>query len=233
MYYVLSSMYQGRKNQLFRTTILVLFLTAYYLVLVTSPAGAATRINDTFILQTNDINIQTKDTTNTPTPTPEALPKPFIFTISDTILDFGQITPTDPILRTTTTSVSPGNTTGFSLFGLEDHELQSLTGKIIPDTTCDNGNCQSGQASAWENTLTYGFGWQCKSSGGFDCSNFATKTTFAPFPNQIKRDVLSPLLSSFTSQETEATLIYKTNISPSQDIGLYTNELQLIAVPNF
>ncbi len=183
---------------------------------------ADTLTNETFILQTNNINLQTKDTI-TPTPTPEDLPKPFIFSISETKLDFGQITPTDPTLRTTTINVSPGDTLGFSIFGLEDHELQSPKGKIIPDTTCDSGNCQNGKAATWKNTLTYGFGY----------SLFADKNSFAPFPNQIKKDKLSPLFSSFANQQTKTTITIKANISASQDIGLYTNTIQLIAVPNF
>ncbi len=176
-----------------------------------------TLTNDTFILEAKDINIQTKvSPTPTPTITPYIFPKPFSFSISPTSLDFGEITPTDPTTRNITTRVNPGDIPRFTLFSLANHELTSENKKIIPDTTCDNGTCTIKYASLWDNILTYGFGY--KISDGF-----------MQVPNVAKGDTLSPIIFD----KTETTITYKVNISTSQDIGLYTNTIQLIAVPNF
>ena len=202
-----------------KNLILIFSLTTYYLLLTTSPTGAATLSNDTYIIQTNDINLQSKTSPMPETkasPTPEPLPKPFSFSISPLTLDFGEITPTDPTTRITTVAINPEG----SLFALTDHELTSETKKIIPDTTCDNGTCTSKYASTWDSILTYGFGYKC-------CSN----TGFMQLPNQVKGHVFSPILFGKTDEQT--TITYKANISTSQDIGLYTNTIQLIAVPNF
>lgn len=202
-----------------------LVFVAIFLLAFTAKAEAATLSNDTYILQTNGVNLQPKTSpiiTPQPSPTPEPLPKPFSFSISTTLVDFGEITPTDPTTRTTSIRINSGDTSGFSLFALTDHELQSENKKIIPDTTCDNGTCTSKYASTWDSILTYGFGYK-----------YGSTTDFMPLPNQAKGDMLSPILFDKNSKETQTIITYKTNISTTQDIGLYTNTLQLIAVPDF
>lgn len=224
MYYVLSIMYQGRIKIFF----FFLFFI-YYILHTTYYAYAVTLSNDTYIIQTNDINLQPKaSSVITPQPESKALPapeprqKPFSFYVSSTLVDFGEITPTDPTTRTTNIRINSGDISGFSLFALTDHELQSENKKIIPDTTCDNGSCNVKYGSSWDSILTYGFGYRYDST-----------TDFMQFPNQAKGHLLSPILFDKSSKERQTTITYKTNISTSQDIGLYTNTLSLIAVPDF
>lgn len=213
-----------------RAQLFFFFLISYLLFLISvASASAATLSNDTYIIQTNDINLQQKTSSvitpqpeSKPSPTPEPLPKPFSFSLSSTLIDFGEITPTDPTTRTTTVRINSGDTSGFSLFALTDHELQSENKKIIPDTTCDNGSCSIKYGSNWDSILTYGFGYRYDST-----------TDFMQLPNQAKGHLLSPILFDKSSKEIQTTITYKTNISTSQDIGLYTNTLQLIAVPDF
>ncbi len=193
-------------------------LLAFFLSLIpTHSAHATTLSNGTYIIETDAINIQPKvSPIPSPTVTPNILPKPFFFSVSPITLDFGEITPTDPTTRTTTVDINPeGN-----LFALTDHELQSEDKKIIPDTTCDNGTCTNKYASAWDSILTYGFGYKC-------CN-----ADFMQLPNEAKGNKLSPIFFGKT-KETETTITYKINIPTSQDIGLYTNTLTVIAVPNF
>lgn len=210
------------------------FLLLFFLSHLPS-AHAATLSNDSYILQTNDTCPPSAFASNDcrrvnqstpivkPSPTPEPLPKPFAFSLSTTILDFGQITPTDPTTRTTTIHVNPSETLGFSLFAITDHELQSENKKIIPDTTCDNGTCTSKYASTWDSILTYGLGYR-----------YDSIKDFMQLPNQAKGHVLSPIIfGNIDSKDTQVTITYKTNVSTTQDIGLYTNTLSLIAIPDF
>lgn len=204
-----------------------IFLAFFVLFSTAQTTNAATFSNDTYIIQTNRVNIESKaspipGTKSSPTATPYILPKPFSFSVEPVTLDFGAITPTDPTTRTTTIYINSGDISGFSLFALTDHELQSENKKIIPDTTCDNGTCTNKYSSTWDSILTYGFGYKC-------CSN----TGFMSLPNEAKGHVLSPILNAPGTKETETTITYKVNIPTSQDIGLYTNTIKYIAVPNF
>ncbi|MBI2621014.1 MAG: hypothetical protein HYW63_00005 [Candidatus Levybacteria bacterium] len=87
---------------------------------------------------------------------------PFSFSISNTLIDFGVLSPTNPVTRRSTLTISNSSAPSYQVTASENHQLQVVrSGAIIPDTTCDRGNCSESQAGQWSNTLTYGFGYRC------------------------------------------------------------------------
>jgi len=87
---------------------------------------------------------------------------PFSFSITNHNIDFGIITPANPVTRTSTLSVNNKSAGGFIVTATESGQLSSpATGGIIPDTTCDSGTCTEVTAGAWVSSLAYGFGYRC------------------------------------------------------------------------
>lgn len=197
---------------------------------------AATLSNQDFLLETKPVNPQPpsgndqKPLAKIKIEEQEAVVKPFVFSISQRLIDFGLLSQTNPITRTAILSVNPGSATGYVVWAFEDHELSSLMSKIIPDTTCDNGSCNNKIASLWDNILSFGFGYRCDNIKGTDCP----ASFYKRFSNLGKGD-LPEIVMRGTNNGTEkqTKITYKVNISATQDIGLYKNTIQYIAVPDF
>lgn len=207
------------------------FISFWYVLLIvliyigsihTRNARAATLSNDSYILQSNGINIENNITitpTAIPTPSKEEPPQtPFTFTVSPTLVDFGPLSPTNPIVRSVTFSISSAEL-GYSLFAIEDHEPK-FQDKIIPDTACDNGICTNKLSAIWNSVLTYGFGYALNND-----------SFYKQFPNKEKSDVAQSILEKPLPKQTK--VIYKINIAATQDIGVYQNITRFIAVPDF
>ena len=162
---------------------------------------------------------------------------PFTFSISNTNIDFGLLTPTNPVTRTTTIRVTSTNPAGYSVTAAEDHELMDAgTGATIPDTTCDDGRCTDTLASAWTGTLTYGFGYRCETRIGTcveNDSSFIPKDYFKSFSNSSKDESAVTIMSGGSGNGLEATILYKVNISSSQVAGTYSNAVTFLATPNY
>ncbi len=210
-----------------------LILAACYFLLTTVLAHASTLSNEKYILEIRPITNYSEDLIekNQAVEEKEVFPPSFVFTISDSIIDFGILSPTNPVIRTQNISVSPGITNGYSVYILEDHALRIQdTNQIIPDTTCDNGTCTAINASAWENILVYGVGVRCDNPSL--CENkYRYPSYFTSLAN--KQDNIAPQPIMQSRNKDEAKITYKINISPTQPNGLYTNTITYIASPNF
>ncbi len=161
---------------------------------------------------------------------------PFSFTISQTLIDFGILSPTNPVTRTNLLTVSTSSSYGYAVTGYENHQLLvPSSGAIIPDTTCDNGLCTETTPAAWTNTLTYGFGFRCDNVSGTDCSSdFATSTDYKQFADNSKGETPQTVMSDATSgKNRQSQITYKVNISGTQAAGSYTNVVTYIATPTY
>lgn len=162
---------------------------------------------------------------------------PLSLAISETLLDFGLLTPTNPIERTITLAVSGVNPPGYSVTAAQNHELMNgSTGTTIPDTTCDDGKCTESLASEWTNTLTYGFGYRCEAEDIACVENdtsFIPKSFFKQFSNTSDNESATTIMSGGAKNSLEATILYKVNISSSQPAGAYSNEVTFLATPNY
>lgn len=167
---------------------------------------------------------------------------PFSASLSSDIIDFGTLSPTNPIVRTVDLSVYSLSTSGYSVIAFENHPLQSAN-STITDTTCDNGECSQENAGIWTNTLTYGLGYRCDNIIGTDCdSSFSNAKFYKHFANISNTQSPQSVMSGIGSKNKSSTdsvldkdirLSYKVNISGNQAQGIYSNIITFIAIPNF
>lgn len=160
---------------------------------------------------------------------------PLVFSISQTLIDFGNLSPNNPVLRTNTLAVLTGSVYDYSVLSFENHELVSEKGDFIPDTTCDNGSCNEVTAAPWSSPLTFGMGYRCDNLIGADCENgFPDGAFYKQFADSSKSKTQQPVLSGIgSSREKKAQITYKVNISASQAQSIYSNVITYIAVPGF
>jgi len=168
----------------------------------------------------------------------------FSFSVSNTLIDFGILSPTNPVSRATTLTVSNSSAPSYQITASENHQLLvAKTGAIIADTTCDRGTCTQNQASEWASTLTYGFGYRCEAisiiSNGAKSSaciendtSFSTPNYFKQFADTSKKEKAQIVVKGGKGSGQKATITYKVNISSSQAAGNYSNSVTYIAVPN-
>lgn len=159
----------------------------------------------------------------------------FSFSLSNTLIDFGLLSPTNPVLRSHFLTVRNGSAYGYQVTAYEDHELKSDM-DTIPNTTCDTGTCSPTVASAWTNTLTYGFGYRCDNVTGNACApGFAGDTSvFKTFSNAAQNDNPQPVMLGTTATRlAKSTITYKVNVSATQPGGDYGNNIVYVATPTF
>lgn len=213
--------------------------------------------NDNYILQLNGINtIHPKPTVKNNTlgamserPLKEKS-EPFTFSISQTLIDFSTLSPTNPINRSNNLTVSNGSANGYSIIAFEDRELSSsptsnvasaksdlasASSAFIPDTTCDNGLCSEVSSAAWTNPLTYGFGYRCDNLVGTDCaSGFSELGFYKQFANNSLSETGQKVaIGSNNKSEKTVRITYKINVPGTQQFTFYSNTITYIAVPNF
>ncbi|MDO8460853.1 MAG: hypothetical protein Q7S38_00245 [bacterium] len=158
----------------------------------------------------------------------------FSFTISQTLIDFGIITPTNPVTRTNSLTISNRSANGYTVTASQTSPLKSSQGATIPDTTCDDGTCTQTTASAWTGTLTYGFGYRCDNQTGTDCATGFTGSIFyKQFADSSNSENAQAVMSGATTGTKKSQITYKINISGTQAAGTYSNIITYIATPTF
>ncbi len=209
----------------------IFILYSLFFILDIAPASATTLSNQNYFLETQQIipgnaENQTKTEATPIQTTTESLPSPFVFSLSDMFVDFGKLSATNPVTRTTMLSIVPGSANEYSIQAFEDHELSTSENKIIPDTTCDNGSCTQDRATLWNSILSYGLGYRE--------NGFSLQKGYKRFANASKNEPAQVIMNG-DNQDTkrQTTVTYKVNISNTQPIGMYTNTVTYIAVPNF
>jgi len=226
-------------------------LFAYWVIGLFSPsASAQTMSNDNYILQLDHLNTapnkpKVKDNAlgvKTEQPVKEHS-EPFSFSISETLIDFSTLSPTNPIKRSNKLTVSNEPASGYSIIASEDKELSasaplrgaSPSSAFIPDTTCDNGLCSEVSSAAWTNPLTYGFGYRCDNIVGSDCVNgFSDLKYYKQFANNSLSETPKMVaMATNTAKNKTIQITYKVNISLSQQFAFYSNTITYIAIPNF
>lgn len=178
--------------------------------------------------------VERKPIVTTPSNAPNAS-IPFTLSLSNTVVDYGTLSPTEPVTRTTTLTVSHGAANGYTVVAWADHNLQSPDNNSIPDTSCDNGSCTEKIASLWHSILSYGFGYRCDNLFGEDCDpGFLQPEFFKQFPNTALSEPPETLMASSTwGRSKKATITFKVNVAKAQKKDVYRNTVTLIAVPNF
>lgn len=160
----------------------------------------------------------------------------FSFSLSNNSVNFGTLAPGEPIIRTGTLTISNPNSEGYQVLTSEDHPLKIISSHtIIPDTTCDSGNCSEITSSAWTSLLTYGFGYRCDDLSGSDCSaGFSDPTFYKHFSDSSAHESEEAVMAgNVENNNIQAQISYKVNITSTQQSGLYQNLVTYIAIPNY
>lgn len=160
----------------------------------------------------------------------------FRFSISETFIDFGVIDPGIPVSRTNSLTVYPGKAFSYSVYASQNNPLTAAEGgNIIPNTTCDDGNCTENSSSEWISSLTYGFGYRCDNQEGTNCPpSFNTATFYKHFADSSKNQTEQEVMSGANiGKYRRSKITYKVNIQATQPAGLYNNIVRYIAAPAF
>lgn len=160
----------------------------------------------------------------------------FRFSISETFIDFGVIDPGTPVTRTNSLTVYAGSALGYSVYASQNAPLTSAeSGTIIPNTTCDDGNCTENSSSEWSGVLTYGFGYRCDNEEGKDCPpSFTTSKFYKHFADSSKNEIEQEIMSGTNvGKNKKVKITYKLNISATQKAGPYGNIVTYVATPTF
>ena len=157
--------------------------------------------------------------------------QPFSFSVSNNLVDYGPLTPTNPVSRTTDLIISKGSSRGYSVFAFANRELSDVNNNSIPDTTCDNGTCSETSSGVWSGNLSFGFGYRCENADGSICTeDFLGIGYFKQFANDSKSEAYQAIINGFDSRK--AKIEYKVNISNNQAKANYSNSITFIAIPN-
>ncbi len=162
----------------------------------------------------------------------DLLNKPFIFSISDSFISFGNIKPGEPVVRNQAITLTPGSAHGYQVLASEVHPLRSEDKNEIPNTSCDNGNCTNMLSDYWQLPLTYGFGYRCENIISQPCLAGINEATYKRFSNTEVDEAPSLILYSGTSENSKALIEYKINIPGNQPDTSYTTTITLFAFPN-
>lgn len=160
---------------------------------------------------------------------------PFSFTISDTSIALGTLTPNTPSTATTDLSVSFGGAGQYQVTAEEIGPLDTASGSdVIVDTSCNGGaqTCSETTANVWTSTSAYGFGYNMSGTGA--PAGFINATYFKRFPDSTALESPEVVMSSsgITTSST-STVTFKANISPVQAAGSYLTLIRFIATPSY
>ncbi len=226
--------------------ILIICLFAYLLICLFSPkAFASTSSNNNYNIDLQDIDINPERSGVAPQPYQMVATEPLdktpditfgnsaiTFSTDNNLIDFGILSPANPVARTVNLSIINAQTQ-YQLLAFEDHPL-STGSTIIPDTTCEDGQCSEIKESQWINNLTYGFGFRCDDITDSACIGFSTDNNYKQFADSAKQEKQQAIITSLLNYgDNKAKLTFKLNAAGTQKPGVYTNTITFIAVPNY
>ena len=160
---------------------------------------------------------------------------PFTFSISDTSIDLGALTPQTASTATTDLGVSFGGAGQYQVTAVEVGPMSTQSGsETIPDTTCNGGaqTCSESSADVWDSTTAYGFGYNM--SGDGVPADFTDSTYYRPFPDSTAAENPQVVMSSTNVTKSQtATVTFKANISNIQPAGSYSTVIKFVATPSY
>lgn len=162
--------------------------------------------------------------------------KPFRFVISNTNINLGLLTAQAHNTAAHTLLINAPNAGGYTIYTYEAHPLQTIDGSYaIPDTTCDNNDCDETVAALWQDTTVGGFGFNVQ--GADVASDFISSDHFRQFANKAATSPVEPMeaIMSTTSAafERQSTVTYKAGLSGSEAAGRYQTSVIYVAVPGY
>lgn len=223
---------------------------SFVLVVFTPGAQGQTFSNDSYIIQTKELKQQTYKADQASGNSNKRAVKTkdyeailgfediisedfFSVSSSASLVDYGKLYPTNPIIRDIAIDIYSGSAHGYSVLTFEDHSLSDLSFQnLIPDTSCDRGLCSRSISAIWRDNLTYGFGYGCENIKNSPCFEFDGPDSFKKFAQEAKSEVYEAVLQGKGGSVDKSKIIYKLNVSASQKNTVYFNNTSYITVPN-
>lgn len=160
---------------------------------------------------------------------------PFSFSISDTSIELGALTPQTPATATTVLTTSFGGAGQYQVTAVEVGTLRTADGSSsIADTSCNGGaeTCTETSSNVWNSSTAYGFGYNMSGTG--IPGDFTNNTYFRPFPDSSLGETPAVVMSSSNiTTSSQATVTFKANISNTQPAGSYQTLVKFVATPSF
>ena len=160
----------------------------------------------------------------------------FVLSISPKLIDYGILSPTNSVKRTSTITVLSQHLFGHTVTAVENNKLRNESSKTeIPDTSCDTGTCSVSRADLWNNSLTYGFGYRCDNLYDVpSCLNdFSNINYYKRFPNISESQNPYPVIQQTNAINSKGQITYQLNVSRTQETDAYNNSIIFMAIPNF
>jgi len=167
----------------------------------------------------------------------------FAFTISDTDIQLGYLTPGIHNDAQNTLTISTRGAGGYTVYAYEQYRLAHQGGlDWIPNTSCDPGyTCTVDSAKPWIDEDEPGFGYNAQGdtvssdftqAGNLDCSS--DDECFRPFADASLGGVMQAVMSDLNIAKNEQALItYKAGVDGSQTAGRYETGIVYVAVPGY
>lgn len=154
----------------------------------------------------------------------------FSFSVTPSLIDFGELLPNTPIEKTLRLTISNGNVPGYTVTGAENQPLGTAVGAEIVDTACDTGtNCTITGANKWDLNTTYGFGY--RTTGKTVPTDFKNVGFYRPFPATIRNEKGVIIMQSKAKKVVDqATMTLRLNTGRQQPVGQYRNVLSFTAI---
>lgn len=156
----------------------------------------------------------------------------FGFSLSNTIIDLGILTPGSFSTGTTVLTVSAKGAGGYNVIAYENNPLTHPPSlETIPDTSCDSG-CTEAIATLWTDPTNDGFGYNM--SGNDIPTEFINTSYFKQFAD-FSSDEPGQVVMSSTDVQTnrQATVTMKATVDGNQPAGTYENAITFIAIPGY
>lgn len=183
--------------------------------------------------QDSSVQDSSSENSNSPVPTQsgsitDTLPFTLSLSVNPTRLDFGVLTAGEPIQRSMNIKMMAAR--GATVQIAEQTPLMSGE-TVIPDTTCDAGECTPASSGKWESPLVFGFGYNCTSNAV--CQGFEGKQSYKPLANLSEDMAPQNVITTYGPQNTATDLNFKVNIPPTSEGKEYNNTITLYALPNY
>lgn len=152
----------------------------------------------------------------------------FSFEINNLDIDFGNLVADIATTSTSVITITTPSGHGFQLLAHENTPLKLNSGTTVPDFTGDNDTASEITADLWQNSDTYGFGFNANTT------YFSTTNHYKQFANISASESPQIIDSSNNPVKNHTTNItYKINISPIQSAGNYQNYIVYTAIPKY
>jgi hypothetical protein len=221
------------------------YIVTFFFFLLVSSASAQMR-NGNYLIELDPLSVTSSSTTaldesnrskesDSANPTTISIDpgttRSFTLSVSTTLLDFGELSPTNPIIRSQIFTITNIIQPNYSVTLSENHPLTDTSGNHIPDTTCDNGLCNEKIVDIWDNPLTFGFGYHCENQ--FCTKDFTqNKSGYKQLPDGSHGESAERVVTGGTLVKNKTTtLLYKVNVPASQPEGTYNNTANITLVP--